>query len=174
MVCRARAMAPTASQVVICEASSKMTTSKSAWLGGRYWLAEILGHGPDHLANGAAGALQLHLVTQQAEFGVPRHALDRWKTMGYGRQHPLAGLGPHHVVDLAELGDGVFVLEATEAAQHRIEIKHQRCPPARIAEPERCAGLFGRDAASLQLIDQRTKPLVHGLLAAATPTGPVA
>ena len=36
-VWRPRAMAPTASQVVIWEASSKITTSNSAWPAGRYW-----------------------------------------------------------------------------------------------------------------------------------------
>ena len=40
IVCRARAIAPTASHVVICEASSKITTSNSAWFGGKYWAIE--------------------------------------------------------------------------------------------------------------------------------------
>ena len=36
MACRPRAMAPTASQVEICDASSKITTSKAGWPAGKY------------------------------------------------------------------------------------------------------------------------------------------
>ena len=83
IVCRPRAMAPTASHVVICEASSKMTTSNSAWFGGRYWaidsgdismqgasLGKDFRHLVDHVADRLARPLQFHLVAQQAEFRV--------------------------------------------------------------------------------------------------------
>ncbi|MNJ36656.1 hypothetical protein D3C77_314530 [compost metagenome] len=40
-------------------------------------LAEMVRHPADHVANGLAGTLKLHLVTQQSEFRIAWNALDR-------------------------------------------------------------------------------------------------
>ena len=98
---------------------------------------EACGHGADHLADRAARPLQLHLVAQQAELGIARHRLHRGEPMRDGADDARRRLGAHHGVDVAEVADGVLVLEAAEIAQHRVGVDGERQPPAPIGEPER-------------------------------------
>ena len=114
-----RAIAPMASQTGICDASSKMTTSKGDASGGRYWAMEsglIITQGVSFVSTlvspriGGARACALRASRSHGRgspLGVRPEGRGRWDIAREARPHDARGELGDPFVGLAEAGDRV-------------------------------------------------------------------
>ena len=131
-------------------------------------------HPADHVANGLAGTLKLHLVTQQSEFRIAWNALDRGQVAGKGADDPLGCVLAHEVIDIAEFGDHVLMLEAPEIPEDGVGVQRPGQPPSGVGQPEGRLRLLRRQIALLHRLDDRPKAQADRTVARLSPCGPVA